>query len=255
MRPFFRLLLLLVFALPLLGAGCGDDEAAPVTDVLADDGSPLMSTFYAIDTRYGTMVVGLYDGTPVHRDNFDSLATAAYYDSTAFHRVIENFMIQGGDPNSRDDLLGDDGSGDPGYTLPAEFHPALFHKKGALSAARKGDPVNPEKRSSGSQFYIVQGQPLTDAELDEIEAQRRQSDPDFAFTDAQREVYRTLGGTPFLDGDYTVFGEVVEGLDVLDAIAATETARKTGRPAPPQLADQPLERVFMTVLPLPDYER
>ena len=171
-----------------------------------------------ISTSLGDIKVKLYNETPYHRDNFLKLAKEAYYDNTLFHRVIKGFMIQGGDPDSKNATPEQSlGMGGPGYTLPAEINPNLFHKKGALSAARTGDQMNPQRRSSGSQFYVVQGKTYTDEELKQMEARG------FVFSDAQKTAYKTIGGTPFLDAQYTVFGEVVEGLDVLDKIAATET--------------------------------
>lgn len=175
-----------------------------------------------IRTEYGNMVVELYDGTPQHRDNFIKLAEEGYYDGLLFHRVIKQFMIQGGDPNSRNAAPGQPlGMGGPDYTIPAEFVDSLIHLKGALAAARTGDQVNPQKRSSGSQFYIVQGQPLTEDMLTMIEARKG-----FRYTKAQRDAYLQYGGTPFLDRDYTVFGRIVEGLDVIDKIAAVPTDRQ-----------------------------
>jgi cyclophilin family peptidyl-prolyl cis-trans isomerase len=172
-----------------------------------------------IETNYGTMTVQLSNATPQHRDNFIKLAEEGFYDGTLFHRVIEGFMIQGGDPSSRNASPQQQlGTGGPGYTIPAEFADSLVHVKGALSAARQGDQVNPEKRSSGSQFYIVQGKPLTDEALDNMEARKG-----IHYTPEQRTAYKTVGGTPFLDRDYTVFGHVVKGLDVLDKIAAVAT--------------------------------
>lgn len=178
--------------------------------------------FYVkIETSYGDMVVKLYNETPLHRDNFVKLVKEGTYDDLLFHRVIGNFMIQGGDPNSRNakpgQMLGD---GQLGYTIPAEFVPGLFHKKGALAAARQGDEVNPEKASSSCQFYIVQGDLWDEGRLKMVEQRYRKS-----FTPEQAQVYATVGGTPFLDGDYTVFGEVVEGMEVIDAIAAVQTDR------------------------------
>lgn len=172
-----------------------------------------------IETNQGEIKIKLYDETPYHRDNFVKLVEENFYDSLLFHRVIKDFMIQGGDPDSKGAAPSTAlGSGGPGYTLPAEINPDLFHKKGALSAARTGDQMNPTRRSSGSQFYIVQGKVLTNEELDFYE-QRLGT----VFSDQQREIYTTIGGTPFLDQQYTVFGEVVEGLDILDKIAAIET--------------------------------
>ena len=172
-----------------------------------------------IQTDYGNMVVWLYDATPKHRDNFLKLAEQGYFDDLLFHRVINGFMIQGGDPNSRNAKPGQAlGSGGPGYTIPAEFVDSLFHKKGALAAARTGDAVNPKKESSGSQFYIVQGRPVSEQDLN-----RTESSKGFHYSKAQRDEYQKAGGTPFLDRDYTVFGEVVEGLDVIDKIADVAT--------------------------------
>ena len=173
-----------------------------------------------IDTDKGPITVKLYNKTPEHRDNFIKLIKQRYFDNQLFHRVIKNFMIQGGDPHSVNAARGQRlGSAGPGYTLPAEFHPGLYHKKGALAAARRSDEVNPEKRSSGSQFYIVQGRTFTVEEL-EIMEQKGLHEP---FTPSQIEIYTTLGGAPHLDGDYTVFGEVIDGLDVVDRIASVDT--------------------------------
>lgn len=183
-------------------------------------------------TTAGTMVLRLSDSTPLHRDNFLRLVKSNYLDSMLFHRVIEGFMIQSGDPESiRARARVPLGNGGPGYTLPAERVPSLFHKKGALAAARQGDNVNPERRSSGSQFYLVQGRTFTDAQMDSIEVARLQGRKIPA---ERREYFRTLGGTPQLDGNYTVFGEVVRGLEVIDKIAATETSKGADRDRPLQ---------------------
>ena len=224
-----------------------------------------------IKTSLGDITVRLYDETPLHRDNFIKLAKEGYYNGTLFHRVIKNFMIQGGDPDSKGAAAGIQlGTGGPGYTVPAEFvYPQYFHKKGALAAARQSDQVNPEKKSSGSQFYIVTGEVYSAGKLTQLEKQleqrmhqsifdslvvenrdkilqlRRNRDQagiaaiqeqlqkdTYAkakemgkpkFTDAQREAYTTIGRTPFLDNDYTVFGEVEEGIDVIDAIQNVAT--------------------------------
>lgn len=174
--------------------------------------------YVKIETSMGDMVVKLYNETPKHRDNFIKLVKDGSYNDLLFHRVINNFMIQGGDPNSRGakpgQMLGDGGVG---YTIPAEFNPALIHKKGALAAARQGDEVNPNKESSGCQFYIVHGDLWNADKLKMVERRMGKT-----FTAEQAEVYATLGGTPFLDGDYTVFGEVIEGLEVIDKIAAVK---------------------------------
>jgi cyclophilin family peptidyl-prolyl cis-trans isomerase len=176
-----------------------------------------------IQTTMGDMVIRLSDSTPLHRDNFLKLVKVGYYDSVLFHRVIKNFMIQGGDPNSIRAAAGESlGNGGPGYTVPAEFRKTLFHKKGALAAARTGDNVNPTKASSGSQFYIVQGKIFTNAGLDSVETYRLNGRK---IPVEQREVYKTIGGTPHLDQGYTVYGEVVKGLDVVDKIAAVQTSR------------------------------
>jgi len=168
-----------------------------------------------LETKYGNMKIKLYNETPQHRDNFIKLVKQKFFDSLLFHRVINQFMIQGGDPNSKNAPAGAAlGTGGPGYTIPAEFNPQLIHKKGALSAARMGDQVNPQKASSGSQFYIVQGQVFNEQNIASLEMQTG-----VKMTDEQKKVYSTVGGTPFLDNQYTVFGEVVEGLDVIDKIA------------------------------------
>ena len=226
-----------------------------------------------IKTSMGDIVVRLYDETPNHRDNFVKLAKEGYFDGTLFHRVIRDFMIQGGDPDSKGAPAGKNlGTGGPDYTIPAEFvFPKLFHKRGALSAARTGDEVNPKRESSGSQFYIVWGKTYKAAELKQMERQlamqqeqavfnqlvadnkakimelRRNRDraglqelqDDLIastkaicnekgapkFTDEQVEAYTTIGGTPFLDNQYTVFGEVEEGLDIVETIQNVETGR------------------------------
>ena len=223
-----------------------------------------------ISTSFGDIIVKLYDETPLHRDNFLKLAKEGFYDGTLFHRVIKDFMIQGGDPDSKGAAKGKQlGAGDAGYTIPAEFVPSLYHKKGALAAARQGDQVNPERRSSGCQFYIVWGKTYSDGQVRQLEHQmfmqaqqqvfnslameRRSQIMDLRrnrdqaglsalqdelvamteaivaekglgkMSDAQKEIYRTVGGTPFLDGQYTVFGEVEEGLDIVGKIQEVAT--------------------------------
>ncbi len=178
-------------------------------------------------TTEGVMVLRLSDSTPLHRDNFIKLVKSGYYDSILFHRVIKNFMIQGGDPNSklatpRQPL----GNGGPAQRIPAEFRATLFHKRGALAAARDN---NPEKASSGSQFYIVHGRTFSDAGLDSTEKYRLQGRK---IPSNQREVYKTLGGAPHLDQNYTVFGELIKGFEVLDAIANTPTSQGADRDRP-----------------------
>lgn len=248
-------------ALFVLGLSCGTGNSKPGADIVE------------IKTDFGSIKVKLYDETPEHKKNFLKLVEEGFYNDLLFHRVINNFMIQGGDPDSKDAEPGVRlGGGSPGYTVPAEFVPKYFHKKGALAAARKGGPSNPEKRSSGSQFYIVHGEIFTNGKLDTMEMaingkkknelmqehfeqakaelneyQKNQDQvgfstrvaeirekvdsiyeagPKFAYTGEQIEAYTSVGGYPSLDGEYTVFGEVVEGLDVLDKIAGIETDTK-----------------------------
>ena len=173
-------------------------------------------------TDSGSIVLRLSDSTPLHRDNFLKLVKQGFYDSVLFHRVIQYFMIQSGDPSSKrakkDEHLGEGG---PSYRIPAEFRVSLFHKRGVLAAARLGDDQNPKKESSGSQFYIVQGRKFTAAGLDSVETFRlkgRKIPPE------QRLAYETIGGSPHLDQNYTVFGEVITGMEVVDRIAATKTS-------------------------------
>jgi len=173
-----------------------------------------------IETSLGDIEIVLYDDTPLHRDNMIKLIQDDFYSGQVFHRVIPNFMIQGGDPYSVDAPRGRRlGTGGPGYRIPAEFRDNHFHKKGALAAARMGDATNPEKESSGSQFYIVQGQVFNTDQLSVMQSSANRS----PFTPEQIQIYTTIGGTPHLDGDYTVFGEVVSGLEFLEAIASMKT--------------------------------
>ncbi|MBB2146222.1 peptidylprolyl isomerase [Pedobacter sp. LMG 31464] len=182
--------------------------------------------YVKISTSKGEVIIKLYNETPLHRDNFLKLAKNGTYNGTLFHRVIKAFMIQGGDPDSKnakpDSLLG---NGDLGYTIPSEFRDSLFHKKGVLAAAREGDDVNPLKASSSCQFYIVQGKIWTDSTLNAVETKRMK----FKIPEWQRQVYKTIGGTPHLDRNYTVYGEVVKGLEMVDAIAE-ELTDKNNRP-------------------------
>ena len=244
-----------------------------------------MASRIKIKTTEGDIIVRLYDETPLHRDNFIKLASEGYFDGTLFHRIIKDFMIQGGDPDSKNAPAGKNlGAGGPDYTIPAEFvYPQLFHKRGALSAARLGDEVNPNRESSGSQFYIVWGKTFKSQELKQLERQmamqqeqtvfnqiaqeykaeimnlRRNKDraglqtlqeklvvdtkekckemgiPEF--TANQVETYTKIGGTPYLDNQYTVFGEVESGLDVVEKIQNCETARN----------DRPKTDISMTV--------
>jgi peptidyl-prolyl cis-trans isomerase B (cyclophilin B) len=176
-------------------------------------------------TDSGTLILRLSDSTPLHRDNFIRLVKKGFYDSIAFHRVIKNFMIQAGNPQTRRR----DSADDVGYTIPAEIRTSLFHKKGALAAARMGDNVNPEKKSSGSQFYIVQGKVFTPQGLDSVELFRLKGRK---LPLEHRQVYQSLGGAPHLDQNYTVFGEVVKGLEVVDKIAGTKTTGREGADKP-----------------------
>lgn len=172
---------------------------------------------YTLETDKGKLNFVLYDETPLHKANFEKLVKSGFYNDLLFHRVIQNFMIQGGDPNSKnaekDARLGS--GGDQLERVPFEYHPTRFHKKGVIAAARDN---NPEKKSSACQFYIVQGKKFTDTELDNFENRN-----DLKYTEAQRTVYKTLGGTPHLDKNYTVFGEVVGDTALIDAIAAVKT--------------------------------
>ncbi len=270
-----RISILIVFS--ILSLTCNDKEgvsSANATDEIA-----------IISTDFGDIHVVLYDETPLHKENFLKLAKEGFYDSTTFHRVMSEFMIQGGDPNSKDDIPFNDGQGGPGYTVEAEFNSKFYHKKGALAAARLGDQQNPEKRSSGSQFYIVQGRPVSSLELNQIlqnlnnqgiqemlakyvqapeNIELLQSLQQYQmagqldsvqtilarikpiatagyipkiYTEEQRGVYSSEGGAPFLDGNYTVFGEVIRGLSVVDSIAIQNT----------NPADRPFEDIVMSV--------
>lgn len=273
MNPLMKKYLLLSLTLVLF-ISCSREEDPTQLDDIA-----------IITTEFGEIHVVLYDETPQHKDNFLKLAREGFYDSTTFHRVMEGFMIQGGDPNSKDDITTNDGQGGPGYTIEAEFNNKLVHTKGALAAARLGDQANPEKRSSGSQFYIVQGRPVQSLELDQMQAQRNEfgkqdmirkyiQAPEQAdlleklrgfmsmqqvdsveayiakiepialegfipatYTNDQRATYAELGGAPFLDGNYTVFGEVLRGLEIVDSVAVQETAA----------GDRPVSDITMTV--------
>ncbi len=258
-----------------MAANAADKNAQQNKDVVVE-----------LKTEFGTMKILLYGETPQHRDNFIKLVEKGFYDGLLFHRVIKDFMIQGGDPDSKGAPASKQlGAGDVGYTIPAEFvYPKYFHKKGALAAARQGDQVNPEKRSSGCQFYIVQGKKMNDAEIKQMEmgmlgkakekrfyeivrersaeVQKARSEgnqsalqnlqteiinqmekefeskaADYQMPAEMKEAYKTVGGTPFLDNEYTVFGEVIEGMEVIDAIAAVET-----RPG-----DRPVKDVKMSI--------
>ncbi len=262
----------LIMFLLLGGTSCGHSGNQPKGNMVI------------ISTSMGDMKVKLYNDTPLHRDNFLKLAGEGFFNDLVFHRIIKDFMVQGGDPDSRNAQAGSRlGNGGPGYTIPAEFVPTLYHKKGALAAARQGDQTNPEKASSGSQFYIVQGKVFRQGELDTLEIKMNEglqqnimrtvflpaqemlnryneekkqealklkiaelqakvdsifsTTTKFKFSVAQRQDYTTIGGTPHLDGGYTVFGEVVEGLEVLDKIAAVEIDQ----------ANRPLQDIKMKI--------
>ena len=177
--------------------------------------------FVEFKTDKGVLFAKLYNETPLHRDNFKKLSSKKYFDGVLFHRVIKNFMIQGGDPDSKTAKpYAQLGNGGPGYAVNAEIQEGLIHRKGALGAAREGDDVNPAKKSSGSQFYIVQGRKFSQAGLDSLETFRMKGKK---LSNQQRDIYSTVGGTPHLDGNYTVFGEVVKGLEAVDNIAAVKT--------------------------------
>jgi len=187
-----------------------------------------------LTTSFGRMLIQLYDETPKHRDNFVKLVEENFYDGTLFHRVIDGFMIQGGDPNSKTAPSSATlGTGGPGYLIDAEFDERLAHVKGALAAARTGGPMNPKKRSSGSQFYIAQGKPVTAAELERFEQMKG-----ITYTEEAKKAYIEQGGVPFLDQDYTVFGRVLEGFDVIDKIAKVEKDQR----------DRPKEDVSMELI-------
>jgi len=243
-----------------------------------------MSNLIRISTTLGDITVRLYDETPIHRDNFLKLVREGYLNGTLFHRVISNFMIQGGDPDSRGASPSAHlGVGGPDYTLQAEINPDLIHKRGALAAARQGDEVNPERRSSGSQFYICWGQIYKEGQIKQLDLQLKQqaeqqtfnrlvqenrgkimemrkkrdreglmelqneilaethallaSRPTIGLSELQRKTYTTIGGVPHLDGQYTVFGEVVEGLDVVEKIQSVKTGQ----------GDRPIDDIAMTL--------
>ena len=188
-------------------------------------------TYAEIETEFGTMKLELYNSTPYHRDNFVKLAKEGFYDDLLFHRVIQGFMIQGGDPQSKNAPAGQPlGSGGPGYQVDAEI--GAIHIKGALAAARTGGPGNPEKKSSGSQFYIVQGSKLSPEQLARFEKTKG-----ISYSEDQKKLYQEVGGSPGLDMDYTVYGMVVEGLEVIDKIAAVQTGQ----------GDRPVNDVKMKV--------
>ncbi len=215
------MLRLVVIVYSLLLFSCASQQKLRKADLKKD---------VVLETNYGNLRVRLSDETPQHRDNFLKLTKSKYYDGILFHRVINKFMIQAGDPDSRKAATGQAlGEGGPGYTIPAEFRTHLFHKKGVIAAAREGDDVNPRKASSGSQFYIVQGKVWTDGGLDTLEIKRLNGRK---IPLEQRAAYKTIGGTPHLDQNYTVFGEVIQGLSVIDTIAAVATSKEKDKDRP-----------------------
>jgi len=292
-----------LFVLSLFFIACKSSKIPPISTSNPSNPSKLSKSFIAelmqkyptenlilISTTYGEMLVRLFNETPLHRTNFIQLIENKFYDSLLFHRVIQDFMIQGGDPDSKkanfDKVLGD---GDLDYTIPAEFKKELFHKKGMLCAARNGDDVNPTKASSACQFYIVQGKKFTDETLKNVEYRinkqilhqltkeyiespenqatkqkyeqfqkegkkdslttlkkkidtfilpKYEQMPHFVFSEEQKQIYKTIGGTPHLDGNYTVYGEVIAGLDVIDKLAAVNTGKN----------DRPLENLRMKIV-------
>jgi len=280
--------LLSAVCLTLLIVSCGDSQSSETPAAAGDD------YLVTIKTSMGEMKAILYDETPKHKENFLKLVNDGFYDSLIFHRVINSFMIQGGDPGSKNAAPSQSlGSGGPGYTIPAEFVTSLFHEKGALSAARQGDQVNPERASSGSQFYVVQGTVTPRAQLEgtdqgkiiaafrecmqtlpesdlakEYQAVMTENPGDnaaieakvnstldrlteltgrtFKMAEDRIEKYSTVGGTPFLDDQYTVFGKVISGLDIIDNIAMVQTAP----------GDRPVEdvRMFISVEKMPRAE-
>ena len=199
------------------------------TEQTSQNNNTQKMTKVLLKTTFGDITVALYDDTPAHKANFLKLVNDKFYDGVLFHRIIKGFMIQGGDPNSKTAKAGQRlGDGDVGYTIPAEFVSGRFHKRGALAAAREGDQVNPKKASSGCQFYIVDGTVYDNDKMTMI-AQRTGK----TFSPEQIEAYTTVGGAPWLDGDYTVFGEVIKGMEVVDKIA---NQQKDGN-------DRPLEDI------------
>ncbi len=235
--------LFVISSVLIFAMGCNESAESTMNSGAADASSSL-SRQVRIGTSFGDMVVELSDSTPAHRDNFIELASNGFYDSLLFHRVIKGFMVQGGDPNSRNANLSQRlGMGGPGYTVPAEIRTDHLHFKGALSAARQGDQANPERASSGSQFYIVHGRQFNEAELLNIEARSSEANEQFnanqvfKYSDEDMKRYMEKGGAPFLDNQYTVFGQVISGLEIIDSIAAVRTGA----------GDRPMTDVLMTM--------
>ena len=230
-----KTIFLLVIPALLFLMGCGGDNTTgqgESNSSAANDPSVSDETIVLIETAFGTIKAKLYNSTPQHRDNFIKLAKEGFYDGTLFHRVIDGFMIQGGDPDSKTAQPGQPlGMGGPGYTIPAEI--GAKHFRGALAAARTGGPSNPEKRSSGSQFYIVQaGKSAQNQAI--INQKQSMGVP---YSQAEIDFYNQVGGYPGLDGEYTVFGQVLEGMDVVDQIAKVQKNER----------DRPLKDIKMKV--------
>ena len=205
-----RLLSLFLFMSIILGASAQNDKR----------------TVVKMETNMGDITIELYNETPLHSENFKKLVKEGVYDSLLFHRVINDFMIQGGDPDSKNAEKGQMlGEGNMGYLIDAEFRtPEIYHKRGALAMAREGDATNPERRSSSSQFYIVTGRVFNDAQLDRVQERiDKGTDGKLKLTPEMRETYKTIGGTPHLDGQYSIFGEVTEGMDIIDKIQKVAT--------------------------------
>lgn len=193
---------------------------------------PKKDQLILLKTEFGDMLLRLYDDTPLHKANFIKLAEEGFFDGTTFHRVIKEFMVQGGDPYSKDPAKKKlAGTGGPGYTIDAEIHPHYFHRKGVLAAARQPDNVNPKRKSSGSQFYIVQGRAFKPEEISRAEQNiRRTLGPDFKFSESARKAYEEVGGAPWLDQQYTIFGEVITGLEIVDQIGGLKVSGGNKRP-------------------------
>jgi len=242
---FFSLCTLLMMTTTTSGCQMQDATGLPSTN------------FFEISTPMGNMVIELYDDTPIHRDNFKKLASDGFFDGTTFHRVIGGFMIQGGDPNSKDDDPSNDGNGGPGYTIPAEIVSGRYHKRGAIASARLGDSANPERESSGSQFYIVHGSIYPEEFLDQFQSRAQQAIPDstFEFSAEARATYMNDGGAPMLDGMYTVFGELVDGFEVMDQITRILTPNRANQRGDPSMGDMPMIDVTMQVRPIPEYQK
>ena len=275
MKKFLIIVLIPVFIFSCKSENDEDNNTDQVEEQKVSYEEMLKSNLVLVVTEFGTMKIRLYDETPKHKENFIKLAADSFYNDLLFHRVISSFMIQGGDPDSKNAQAGVMlGNGGPEYTIPAEFNDSLFHKKGVLAAAREGDFKNPEKASSGSQFYIVQGVVFNDEDIINVETRqsvgiyidehteyreiinqlqmsndragyeqliedikKKKDYKHYKMPDFKRKVYQEIGGTPHLDNNYTVFGEVIEGLDVIDKIAGVVKDSN----------DRPVKDVKMTI--------